>query len=49
LKYGKTKAGRVLSWNIVPCSLLKVNRCFGGTCRIHVQGRRLYQHKAVSK
>jgi hypothetical protein len=25
-------------WDITPCSLLKVNQCFGGTCRVHVQG-----------
>jgi hypothetical protein len=23
------------------CSLLKVNRCFGGKCRLHIQGRRI--------
>jgi hypothetical protein len=26
-------------WYITPCSLLKVNRRFGGTCRFHFQGR----------
>jgi hypothetical protein len=25
-------------WNITPCSLLKVNQCFGGTCCFHFQG-----------
>jgi hypothetical protein len=25
-------------WDITPCSPLKVNRCFGGTYRIHLQG-----------
>jgi hypothetical protein len=25
----------------MPCSPLKVNRCFGGTCRLHFQGRRM--------
>jgi hypothetical protein len=27
-------------WGITPCSPLKVNRRFGGTCRLHLQGRR---------
>jgi hypothetical protein len=26
-------------WDITPCSLLKVNRRFGGTYRIHLKGR----------
>jgi hypothetical protein len=25
-------------WDITPCSLLKVNRCFRGVCRLHLQG-----------
>jgi hypothetical protein len=25
-------------WNITPCSPLEVSRCFGGTCRLHLQG-----------
>jgi hypothetical protein len=25
-------------WDITPCSPLKVSRCFGGTCRLHLQG-----------
>jgi hypothetical protein len=28
-------------WDITPCSPLKVNRRFGGTCRLHLQGRAL--------
>jgi hypothetical protein len=28
-------------WDTTPCSPLKVNRRFGGTCRVHVQGRRI--------
>jgi hypothetical protein len=32
---------RSIFWNITPCSPLKVNRCFGGTCLLHLQGRRL--------
>jgi hypothetical protein len=30
-------------WDITPCSPLKVNRRFGGTCRLHLQGRRMRQ------
>jgi hypothetical protein len=30
-------------WDISSCSLLKVNRRFGGTCRLHLQGRRISQ------
>jgi hypothetical protein len=26
-------------WDITPCSLVKVNRRFGGTYRLHLQGR----------
>jgi hypothetical protein len=28
-------------WDITPCSLLKVNPCFRGTCRLHLQGRKI--------
>jgi hypothetical protein len=28
-------------WDITPCSSLSVNRCFGGTYRLHLQGRRI--------
>jgi hypothetical protein len=28
-------------WDITPCSLLSVNRRFGGTYRLHLQGRRI--------
>jgi hypothetical protein len=30
-------------WDITPCSPLKVNRRFGGTCRPHLHGRRICQ------
>jgi hypothetical protein len=30
-------------WDIMPCSLLKVNRRFGRTYRLHLQGRRIRQ------
>jgi hypothetical protein len=39
-------------WDITPCSPLKVNRRFGGTCCLHLQGRRIKARKryeAVSK
>jgi hypothetical protein len=40
-------------WNITPCIPLKVNRRFGGTCLLHLQGRRISkvrnQHDASSK
>jgi hypothetical protein len=29
----------VILWDIKPCSLLKVNRRFGGTYRLHIQGQ----------
>jgi hypothetical protein len=28
-----------LLWDTTPCSPMKVNRRFGGTCRLHLQGR----------
>jgi hypothetical protein len=28
-------------WDITPCSPLKVNRRFGGTYRLHLQGRKI--------
>jgi hypothetical protein len=40
-------------WNITPCSPLKVNQHLEGTCRLHLQGRRISharnQHEAGSK
>jgi hypothetical protein len=32
-------------WDITPCSLVKVNRHFGGTYCLHLQGRRISQTK----
>jgi hypothetical protein len=36
-----------------PCSPLKTNQCFGGTCPLHLEGRRINQarnrHEAGSK
>jgi hypothetical protein len=28
-------------WDITQCKPLKLNRRFGGTCRIHLQGRKI--------
>jgi hypothetical protein len=40
-------------WDIMLCSLMKVNKYFGGTCHLCLQGQRLSQaripHKAGSK
>jgi hypothetical protein len=30
-------------WDIMACSQLKSNRRFGGTCRLHIQARRICQ------
>jgi hypothetical protein len=30
----------IIFWDMTPCSLLSVNRRFGGTYRLHLQGRR---------
>jgi hypothetical protein len=30
-------------WDIMPCSPLKVNRRFRGTCSLHFQGRRIIE------
>jgi hypothetical protein len=36
-------------WDITPCSLLKVNRRFGGTYRLHPQIRRISQQETSVK
>jgi hypothetical protein len=40
-------------WVTIPCSPLKINRCFRRICRLHLQGRRIsqarHQHEADSK
>jgi hypothetical protein len=36
-----------VSWGITPCRPLRVNRRFGGTCRLHIQGRRISQETRV--
>jgi outer membrane biogenesis lipoprotein LolB len=30
----------IIFWDMMPCSLLSCNRRFGGTYRLHLQGRR---------
>jgi hypothetical protein len=34
-------------WDIMPCSLLKVNRHFRGTCGLGLQGRRISQETSM--
>jgi hypothetical protein len=36
-------------WDITPCSLLKVNRRFGGTCHLHLQGLRVSRMKQAAR
>jgi hypothetical protein len=36
---GFTAVVMVIFWDIMPCSSLSVNRCFGGTYHLHLQGR----------
>jgi hypothetical protein len=33
----------IVFWDMTPCSQLSVNRCFGGTYRLYLQGRRNQQ------
>jgi hypothetical protein len=35
--------------DITPCGLLKVNRRFGGTCHLHLQGRKISQERNQSE
>jgi hypothetical protein len=40
----------IIFWNMTPCSPLSVNRRFGGTCRLNLQGRRnKFSKKPASK
>jgi hypothetical protein len=39
----RTNSKNSIFWDITPCSLLKVNRCFGGTFRPHHQVRNINQ------
>jgi hypothetical protein len=36
-------------WDATLCSTLKINQCFRGTCRLHLQGQRTNQHEAGSR
>jgi hypothetical protein len=40
----------IIFWDMTPCSLLSFNRRFGGTYRLHLQGRRIkFSKKPASK
>jgi hypothetical protein len=39
----------VIFWDITPCSALKVNRRFRGTCHLHLQGRGMRQAETSMK
>jgi hypothetical protein len=40
----------IIFWDMTPCSPLSVNRRFGGTYRLHLQGRRnKFSKKPASK
>jgi hypothetical protein len=41
----------IIFWDVMPCSLLRCNRRFGGTYRLHLQGRRkkIQQDEQVSR
>jgi hypothetical protein len=30
-------------WDVAPCRSCKLNRCFGGTYRLHLQGRKIHE------
>jgi hypothetical protein len=34
-------------WDITPCSPLKLNQRFGGTCCLHLHGRRISQETSL--
>jgi hypothetical protein len=35
----------IIFWDVTPCSLLRCKRRFGGTYRLHLQGRRNFQQE----
>jgi hypothetical protein len=39
----------IIFWDMTPCSPMSFNRRFGGTYRLHLQGRRNRFSKPVSK
>jgi hypothetical protein len=40
---------RIIFWDMIPCSPFSFNRRFGGTYRLHLQGRRNKFSKPASK
>jgi hypothetical protein len=42
-------ADRTVSLDITTCSSLKVNRRFGGTCPLHLKGRKISRGKSSVK
>jgi hypothetical protein len=44
-EHNQTKSS--IFWDITPCSSWKVNRRFGGTCRLHLQGRKISTASSV--
>jgi hypothetical protein len=45
LRFSQRWLWRVIFWDITPYSPLKINPRFGGTCRLHIQGRKISQIK----
>jgi hypothetical protein len=39
----------IIFWDVTPCNLLICNRRFGGTYRLHLQGRREFQQEPACK
>jgi hypothetical protein len=39
----QTESKSYIFWGITPCSMLKVNQCFRGTCRLHLHSQRIGQ------
>jgi hypothetical protein len=39
----------IIFWDVTPCSLSRFNRRFGGTYRLHFQGRRKFQQESANK
>jgi hypothetical protein len=39
----------IILWEVTPCSLLRCNRRFGGTYRLHLRGRRKFQQEPASE
>jgi hypothetical protein len=39
----------IIIWDMTPCNLLKVNRRFGGTYRLHIQGQNIRRVRIQSE